>query len=108
MKYLGKILHPVGHCMIVYAVFNTAQCRFRRHTLPENTQPMEFIEMMISEFNYIGSSDTSTLSGEYHKYDDVGESMTDITFVGPAEIGDGIGEIHQSVQNTAVEFSFIY
>ncbi len=69
---------------------------------------MEFIEMMISELNYIGSSDTSTLSGEYHKYDDVGESMTDITFVGPAKIGDGIGEIHQSVQNTAVEFSFIY
>ena len=66
---------------------------------------MEFIEMMISEFNYIGSSDTSTLSGEYHKYDDVGESMTDITFVGPAEIGDGIGEIHTALSFKNALFS---
>ena len=56
MKYLGKILHLVGHCMIVYAVFNTAQCRFRWHTLPENTQLMEFIEMMISELNLLLSA----------------------------------------------------
>ena len=69
---------------------------------------MEFIEMERSEFNYIGSPDTSTLSGQYHQYDDVGEPMLYIALVGPAEIGDWTGEIHQSVQDAAVEFRFIY
>lgn len=48
---------------------------------------MEFIEMLTSECDYIGTPDTSTPPGEYNQYDDVGEPMSDIALVGPAEIG---------------------
>ena len=63
---------------------------------------------MTTELYYIGAGGITAGTAKYHQNDDVIKPMTDISFVGPTEIGDGTGEIHQPFQDTAVEFRFIY
>ena len=43
MKNFRKLLHSLGHIKVVYPVFHTAKCWFRRHTIAEHTHLLKFV-----------------------------------------------------------------
>lgn len=93
--------------MIVYAVFNTAQRRFRRHSVLKQSDLAKLLEIVSSELDYLCASDTLRCPGKYHQHDDIFKAMTDIAPGCPTEIRNRRGKIHQSVEDAALGFNFI-
>ncbi len=78
---LCELLHLVGKSQVINPVLHTAKCRFRGHAVPQHAHFAEFVEIVSAELHYRAASDMSGEPAEYHQYDNVGKTMTDIPFV---------------------------
>ena len=104
---LGELLHPPGHAQFVYPLLDAAQRRLRGHSVPEHAHFTESVQVVRAELYYLGTHGMPRGAAENHQHYDIRQTVADVPFVRPAEIGDGRGEIYQFFQNAATEFGII-
>lgn len=85
---LCKRLYPVDHGNFVNPVFNAAKSRLRWNSVQEHSNFAESVEIMPAEFYYIGASDASVCPSQHQQHYAVVQTMPDVPFTRPPEIGD--------------------
>ncbi len=89
MIHFRKMLHSVGHSLIVDTMLDAAEGRFGWHSVFQHAYFANLLILCLpNSINYTGTPCMSAGASKYHQHDDVGESVADVSFVRPAEIGD--------------------